>query len=131
MLRSASIAYLLSVGLFVVLAETAYGQSPLGNRRTVRPWDQISSRPTVSPYLNLIMGNSTASGLPAYHTQVRPQLEARDRNRQQARQISGMQQQISRVQNDVTRMGNTGGLRTTGHPTRFMNYLHYYPQLRR
>ena len=130
MSRSAVAACMLSLGWFPALSQTAPGQSPQSRVGYVSPTRQILDRPTVSPYLNLLLGDSSLNDLPSYFTQVRPQLESRERARQQARQIKGLQRQVTSVRHDISRMGKPGA-RTTGHPTRFMNFSHYYPQFAR
>ena len=89
----------------------------------------IFNRPTVSPYLQLL-ANPNTGGLPQYHTMVKPRLEARERTRQQESQISRMQQQITSIQQSVAPQ-RRDGVAITGHPTRFMNMIHYYPSLSR
>jgi hypothetical protein len=132
MARSAVVACMLSVGLFPVLSTPAPGQSSRFAIGPVSPTRHILDRPTVSPYLNLLLGDSDSSlgAIPSYFTQVRPQLEARERARQQAREIKGLQRQVTSVRNDISRLGKPSA-RTTGHPTRFMNFSHYYPQFSR
>lgn len=93
------------------------------------PHQNIFHRPTVSPYLQLL-ANPNRGGLPQYHTMVKPRLEARERTRQQESQISRMQQQITSIQQSVAPQ-RRDGVAITGHPTRFMNMIHYYPSLSR
>jgi len=70
------------------------------------------------------------SAVTNYHTLVRPQLEARAAARQQQRSIAQVQQQVNTIQRDFRQVRQTGVFQT-GHPTRFMTYLHYYPSLGR
>jgi hypothetical protein len=85
----------------------------------------ILSRPTVSPYLGLTdLGTGVIDSSYNYFTSVRPQLQAAEQARQQQRSIAALQQQVSAIQ---TSTQNRQGARTTGHPTRFLNYAHYYP----
>ncbi len=86
----------------------------------------IFDRPTVSPYLNLVRDSNSSSGLPNYQTLVRPALEQRQRNIQQQRQINRLQTDLNTTRRAFTRAKE--GFQT-GHPTRFMTYLHYYPTL--
>jgi len=115
-----SIRLLLTL-MFVLFCRESFAQ--MNTRDILR--NNVMNRPTVSPYLQLTRRN--ANGVSNYHTQVRPQLEARSARRQQDASISQLRQQISRVQNRQRRTQTQGF--ATGHPTRFMNYLHYY-QLR-
>ena len=96
----------------------------------------VLNRPTVSPYLRLLQSNGQAtSGLGAinnvglYQTSVRPQLERRRQTQQTQQQIRQIQGQLNRIQQDFRRP--TGGAMSTGHPTRFMSFSHYYPGLGR
>ena len=91
----------------------------------------LYNRPTVSPYLNLSRTNS-GSFLPNYHALVRPELQRREQAARQtahiarnARQLQQVQRDLRQTQDRQRRMGLV-----TGHPTRFMSYLHYYPQPR-
>lgn len=84
-----------------------------------------NSRPTVSPYLNLLQGGGGALNLPQYQTLVRPFLEQQSINDRNAfnsqvmgRRINSLQQQVNQQQYSPAR--------ATGHPTRYMNYSHYY-----
>ena len=91
---------------------------------------QSLSRPTVSPYLNLL--REDGNGLPTYHTTVRPALEQRSTNRQQALAIRRVQNQFNAVfAAQQSSRGRRIGIRSTGHSTQFMNYSHYYPALGR
>lgn len=86
------------------------------------------TRPTVSPYLNLLNLNNQQASLPNYQTLVRPQLDQRQESQQQQRQIRQLNQQVSNI--DRRSLNNQQGS-ATGHPTRFMTYSHYYPGLQR
>jgi len=98
-----------------------------GARRNIGTYTQryLYTRPTVSPYLNLLQRDPTY-GLPLYHTQVRPRLEARAQARQQQRSINQVQRQVSNLSTQVRQRNQTTGFQT-GHPTRFMTYSHFYP----
>lgn len=85
----------------------------------------LLNRPTVSPYLNLLRTESEIT-LPNYHTLVRPQLEGRQDVEKQQVAIRQLQSHVSSIQGRMARERNEFG---TGHPTRFMTYLHYYPAL--
>ena len=122
----------------IVIQNTANAQNRSGydNRRgffrynTYRSQHQsIFNRPTVSPYLSLLSQDGRG-GLPTYFTRVKPMLEAREGHDRQQNQISRMQQQITSVQQAVAPQ-RRDGVAITGHPTRFMNMIHYYPSLSR
>ena len=89
---------------------------------------RIMSMDTVSPYLNLLRFDRTGAGqLPNYHTLVRPELERREQARRQDVAINRLQRQADLSMQRTLRQRGASGLASTGHPTRFMNYLHYYP----
>ena len=99
-------------------------------RRDTNYLRQSYSRPTVSPYLNLLREDGI--GLPTYHTLVRPSLEQRSTNQRQAMAIRQVQDQFnSVVASQQSGRGRSTGIRPTGHATQFMNFLHYYPGFRR
>lgn len=121
-----------SVVLFSVLADVCFGQltappvrRPGSAYRSTQ--SQLLGRSTVSPYLSLLQG-SGQSGIPRYFTQVRPQLQARQTARQNDAKLSEIEQQVTQVESTVLQ---NRAQRATGHPTRFMNYSHFYPSLAR
>jgi len=83
----------------------------------------LNSRPTVSPYLNLV--NNNDPNLTNYQSLVRPQVNQQRVNSQQA-------SQINRLEAKPPSSGNAGSesLRSTGHQATWNNYSHYYPNLR-
>lgn len=95
------------------------------------PMSSVLNNPSVSPYLSLLNNNDSMSGIPSYHTAVRPRLEARDQRQRQNKQIRRLQSQTSNMRRDMARSNQRGGAFATGHPTRFGNYLHYYQSMRR
>lgn len=121
-IRSASAV----LGLLLVwgATESAHAQFPnySGTGRSIPSVRQrILDRPTVSPYMELL--SPQGQGLPTYYTRVRPELEARALEQQAARQLSSLQSQVRAIQQQDAR----GSQFATGHPTRFMNYTHYFP----
>lgn len=81
-------------------------------------------KPTVSPYLNLLQNNGNFD-FPQYQTLVRPffdQQAVNTRNNFENQQLRG---QVNSLQRQVNRPGMSS-IRATGHPTRYMNYSHYY-----
>lgn len=90
---------------------------------------QTAGGPIVSPYLNLTNNNS--NGVSDYFTLVLPQLQ----QQQQQQALQRQQFQIGQLQRAQaqTLAGTRGGnpiqapqIRSTGHPTTFNNYSHYY-----
>ena len=129
---------LLAGATCVLAAETTLAQSSSGVNRNSFYRGQSSfrhntdylrqsfSRPTVSPYLNLLREDGV--GLPTYHTTVRPALQQRSTNRQQALAIRRVQDQFnSAFSAQISARGQRTGIRATGHATQFMNFVHYYP----
>lgn len=80
-------------------------------------------KPTVSPYLNLLQGGGSAFNFPQYQALVRPFLDQQVVNNRNAFNSQSLQRQVNSIQGQVNR--GDGG-RATGHPTRYMNYSHYY-----
>ena len=77
--------------------------------------------PTVSPYLNLLQGNA---GLPNYQTLVKPLVDSQAAINQQASSIRRLQNRVGGVE---SALNGANSLRTTGHPTFFMNHSHFFP----
>lgn len=127
MVRNFSLA-VFAIAVFSFASAFAQVASP---RVSVNAFQNVLSRPTVSPYLQLVQnnGNGQIGRGSIYQTQVRPQIEARQRAKQQQQQIKQVQQQLNTVRRDY--QSSTGGRMSTGHPTRFMSYSHYYPSLGR
>ena len=111
------------LGCFVSLAP-AHAQ--VSNRTFVDNY--ILSRPTVSPYLNLVRRDGFG-GVTNYQTLVRPQLEQRELARIQQAEISRVRQQLAVQQRSIESVQQQRAQRvfSTGHPTRFMNLQQYYP----
>ena len=98
------------------------------------------SRPTTSPYLNL-MRNDTGSALPNYQTFVKPIVEQRRINRQSDRRISEADRQITelrqapmpgRAQEQPVVTGRAlqvrrSTIRRTGINGQFQYYSHFFP----
>ena len=124
--------------LFFVIAATFLAQRNEGVAQTYNPRGAgvayqtrsfLYNRPTVSPYLNLTRASSAYSA--NYQTLVRPQVEARERAMAENRHMAQLQQQVAEVRRNYQRQQSGNGQRATGHPTRFMTYLNYYPGLNR
>lgn len=109
---------LLTVGIASsLLAVEASAQAPA--RRPVP-----SSRPTVSPYLNLL--NNQNPNVTNYQSLVRPQVNQQRVNSQQAASISRLQARPPKSSN----AGNEA-LRSTGHQATWNYYSHFYPKKQR
>ena len=113
----------------------AYNSSRYASSRNLRiqtGQDMISlaKRPTVSPYLNLLLPSAQQTGIPLYQSVVRPQLEQRRANTQQRVAIGQLQQQFTGLRAQAGGQQTATGIRSTGHTTRFMNFSHYYPGAR-
>lgn len=120
--------YSASIAMILLACSTSYAQLPFSDTR---------SRPTTSPYLNLIQNNQANQqlGNPVYQNLVKPQVESRREFAQQQGQI----EQLRRKQNSLASQAGSGNLtgpttrgistqiRPTGHTSRFMDYFHYYP----
>ena len=89
----------------------------------------LLDRPTVSPYLNLLRTESEFA-LPNYHTLVRPEVEHRQASAQQALALRQLQSRVTHMQGQLSGQRDNSQF-STGHPTRFMTYLHYYPSFDR
>lgn len=88
----------------------------------------ILSRPTVSPYLNLLR-NDGISGIANYQTLVRPQIEQRELAVQQENENLRLQRQLNSQQTSIEGIQRQRAQRvfSTGHRTRFMNYGDFFP----
>ena len=97
-----------------------------GNLRT--PTSNILSRPTVSPYLALtdLTGSGNIDSSRNYFTQVRPQLDSQASQQRNRQAIINVQNRVASLRSTAARQ-SFPGVRSTGHPTRFGTYLHYYP----
>lgn len=128
-----SIRTTLAMGLAFVLTAVATPR-PSHAQLATNPGRYTLSRPTVSPYLNLLRRNSEFNPLPNYQTLVRPQLEQRQQSQQRDMAISRLQSRVTNMQGRAAIEAQRQGRRNpfvTGHPTGFMRYLHYYPAMNR
>lgn len=123
---------LLTCGLLAAAAVPARGQG-------TSPYDNVLNRPAVSPYLNLLRGDATGiNNIPNYQTFVRPVLDQRNINQQQALAVRNLQRQLQQVaaqpRSRVAAPSPSGIQRQTGHQSRFLispyynNLSHYYGQ---
>ena len=112
-LLTASAATLLTVALASpVLAQREH---PVGSGAAGR------RRPTISPYLDLLQGPDSGIGF-QYLRRVRPEQRFRQENADLSRSVYDLQRRQERAfnQQQAPRIG------TTGHPSAFFNYSHYY-----
>jgi hypothetical protein len=114
--------------IFGLNTKSSFAQQETGLRYASRRSTErfLYNRPTVSPYLQLTNANS-GFGLPNYFAYVRPALEARQAAQQQEQSIQALSTQLNSVQRDIRRDENM--LFQTGHPTRFMNFSHFFPAM--
>ncbi len=121
----------------LITTDVALAQFPGGGYSRPRGRGATQITPSVSPYLNLLRENR--SFVPNYFTFVRPEVRQLETNMAQGAaigQLETRQAQIMQMQQQLP-TGQTPPLQTfpqmqstTGHPTSFMNYLHYYPYQR-
>ncbi|MCH8923640.1 MAG: hypothetical protein IIA67_10905 [Planctomycetes bacterium] len=90
-------------------------------RRSYSPYRP--SRPTVSPYLDLLRRRT--GELDNYHTFVRPKQQTRAALRQQAGQFGSLQRQFGGLQRQFSSLQNTR-VSPTGIGGGFMNHSHFY-----
>jgi hypothetical protein len=82
--------------------------------------DPMLDRPAVSPYYQLNRREGSIGGT-NYQLWVQPQLRAMETAATQQRQIHQLQRQVSQARGPAA-----AGAVTTGHPTFFGNYSHFY-----
>ena len=85
-------------------------------------------KPAVSPYLNLLQPRGSFN-LPQYQSFVKPLLDQQAINERNAFDNQITRRQVNSLQNQFNGAA-VGPGRATGHPTRYMNYSHYYPLAR-
>jgi hypothetical protein len=121
MMRTQAFAVaVVAIGSFFAATNTSSAQYNPG-------YNYLQSRPTVSPYLNLLNNNSF--GIPNYQTMVRPEVEARDAINRQGASLQQLQQQFREASQGGRQY--QPGVSRTGHGARYMNYSHYYSGIRR
>jgi hypothetical protein len=84
------------------------------------------SRPTVSPYLNLLRRD--VGPLPNYHALVRPQIQQYQNNQVQQYQLQQQRAAIQSNRQELLRV-EAAAIAPTGTGAGFRNYSHYYPGL--
>ena len=118
----------LVVGVLILVAFAHEASAQVGTSAYVRSY--LLSRPTVSPYLNLLRVDGFG-GAANYQTLVRPQIEARQQAQLQERQLGLVQQRLGAQQASLDALRGPRAQRvfSTGHTTRFMNTHGYFPGL--
>ena len=114
---------LATVGCGLLVSPFASAQQGQLGQYTQPQWQ---SRPTLSPYLNMM--RTGASPAINYYGLVRPQMNA-------TQNLQNIQQQLQMLDNTVlnNQQGTTTGAPTagsylsTGHPVAFLNYGTYFP----
>ena len=108
-----------SICLWGILYGTSSAQTGQGGIS-----NPYNPKPTVSPYLNLLQ-NGGGFNFPQYQTLVRPFFDQQSVNNRNAYDSQQLRGQVNSIQQRVNQSA-VGGIRATGHPTRYMNYSHYY-----
>lgn len=106
------VALLIGIGL---VPNSAHAQSPYGRRTT---------RPTTSPYLNLLNRNRGGGTTLNYYNQVRPEQRFRSFEAQTNRQFGSVQQRLDTL--EAFRTDPNAPLGPTGHSTTFLNLGAYF-----
>lgn len=89
-------------------------------RPTVNPY---TMRPPTSPYLNLLRDGGQNLGF-NYHRLVRPELEFRQHNLEQFRDLQGVERRQEQTERGVQTLWSQLG--PTGHSTSFQSYGGYF-----
>ena len=113
MAKSLSIAAMTVVTLLILLPDGATAQQP----RFGRP-----SRPTTSPYLNLLRRSNGGGFAFNYFQRLRPEMEFRRNAAVLGRSINSLSRQMQQQKN--RNLG--GGLGQTGHSVTFLNLGGYF-----
>ena len=121
---------------YVGQSTTSYGRDRerldlgISSSSREKPFANVSSRPAVSPYMNLFREDFDGNSDFNYQTLVRPQVEQQKLNQQfedQAQALSRRVQQIS-AQTAYDPRGSQSQY-PTGHQTVFGYYGRYYPSM--
>ncbi len=107
----------------------ATGQmAPPRPRPAGKPFQGVTSSPTVSPYLNLFREENNTD-LPNYFAFVRPAQEQQQTNRLQHQELMRLRRQVQTMPygTQSTAMRGHGATPSTGHGTRYFNTSSYFP----
>ena len=96
-----------------------------------KPFEYISNRPTITPYLGLD-AIQTEEDVPNYYTRVLPRQQQQQANQKQQDELRRLQQQL-RLANAPGLNSNprNAGIPTTGGSQQFLNRGGYFPSLGR
>jgi hypothetical protein len=110
--------------LLFALASPAASQPPAapGGNTFGRPG---VTRPTTSPYLNLLRNNGRGNFALDYHRLVRPEQQWRNYTSRLNQRLNTVERTLS---TELLPDGSVPQVRTTGHPTSFLNTGSYFPQ---
>jgi hypothetical protein len=99
--------------------------------RSAGPSMRRNTRPTTSPYLNLLnRGNNNNSGGGVgfnYFQRVRPEIEFRQNDNRMQQSITNIQRQVNTQQQILDRQSNASQLTQSGHMTSFFSYGNFFP----
>jgi hypothetical protein len=98
-----------------------------------KPFSQVGSSPTVSPYLNLFREDFDGGGDFNYQTLVRPQFQQLATNQQFQRQNNELAQRVQTyaARSDYSNPAGSEQQYPTGHSTAFGYYGSFYPGMAR
>jgi hypothetical protein len=98
----------------------AHARAPGGSGR--KSYSNVLSRPTVSPYLNLLRPD--ASPAQNYYTLVRPQVDQRNATLQQGSEIDSLRREVK--SSSAFRGAARSQMSPTGHHAGFLNHSRFY-----
>ncbi len=100
-----------------------FGSTSVTHAQGNRPSRYTPSRPTVSPYLNLL--NTNQGPLPNYYTYVRPQLQQNRINQEQSTALRQQQMELNKLEGGMMKFRQSE-TRPTGTGATFMNHGRYF-----
>jgi hypothetical protein len=103
--------------------------SSLSPGRAAKPFQSVSSSPTVSPYMNLFREDFDGGGDLNYQTLVRPQFQQLQQNQQFQRDLMEQNYKVQKISAQTAFQNPAGSesIYPTGHQTAFGYYGRYYP----
>ena len=110
-----------------------FGRSPrtisdpsVGSAPIQKPFENVSNRPAVSPYLNLMREGFDDDTL-NYQSLVRPQLNQIETNQRQQQANQQIYRQLQALEGRASYpVSGSTAIAPTGHPTVYLNHSHYY-----
>jgi hypothetical protein len=105
--------------------------SSLAPGRSAKPFNSVSSSPTVSPYMNLFREDLDGNSDLNYQTLVRPQFQQMQQNQQFERQNMELNYKVQSIsaQSAFQNPAGSENVYPTGHQTAFGYYGRYYPTM--